>query len=246
MEEQDLLRRADDLSRRCAKKWEITETGFLTPAERLLLETRFRPDGSVSMLFFGGYEDCERSVAFFLPEGEEPEQIHSALRVVHYRAYFREPGHRDYLGALLASGVSRDRIGDILIDGADAAVFCLPGILGHLLTIERIGRVSVKAEELPLSVVRPPKRETKEVRFTVMSPRVDAVASGMFHLSRTACVRLIEEGLLSLNYSVCTKTYAPVREGDIISLRGHGKGVVSELGGSSRKGRLFVIAEIYA
>ena len=197
------------------------------------------------MLFFGGYEDSERSVAFFLPEGEDPDQIISALRAVHYRAFFGEPGHRDYLGALLASGVSRDRIGDILIDGADTTVFCLPGILSYLLTVERIGRASVRAEEIPLDRVCPPMRETKEIRFTVMSPRADAVASGMFRLSRTACVRLIEEGLLSLNYSVCTKTDAPVREGDVLSLRGHGKGVIAELGGSSRKGRIFVTAEIY-
>ncbi len=245
MEEQELLRRAEDLSRRCAKKWEMTETGFLTPAERLLLQKRFIPDDGVSMRFFGGYEDCERSVAFFLPEGEDREQVRSALRAVHYRAYFGEPGHRDYLGALLASGVSRDRIGDIVIDGADAAVFCLPGILGHLLTVERIGRVSVRAEEIPPEDVRPPKRETKEIRFTVMSLRLDAVASGMFRLSRTACAKLIDEGLLSLNYSVCTKVDAPVREGDVLSLRGHGKGVVAELGGSSRKGRIFITAEVY-
>ena len=58
-------------------------------------------------------------------------------------------------------------------------------------------------------------------------------------------MRLIEEGLLSLNYSVCTKTDAPVREGDVLSLRGHGKGIVAEMGGSSRKGRIFVTAEIY-
>ncbi len=245
MEERELLRRAEDLSRRCAKKWEMTESGFLTPAERLLLEAQFHPDDGVSMLFFGGYEDCERSVAFFLPEGEAPEQIRSALRAVHYRAFFGEPGHRDYLGALLASGISRDRIGDILVDGADTTVFCLPGILGHLLTVERIGRVSVKAEEIPPEDVCPPKRDTREVRFTVMSMRLDAVASGMFRLSRTACAKLIDEGLLSLNYTVCTKTDAPVREGDVLSLRGHGKGVVAELGGSSRKGRIFITAEIY-
>ena len=245
MEEQELLRRAEDLSRRCAKKWEMTETGFLTPAERLLLQKRFFPDDGVSMRFFGGYDDCERSVAFFLPEGEDEEQIRSALRAVHYRAYFGEPGHRDYLGALLASGISRDRIGDIVIDGADADVFCLPGILGHLLTVERIGRVSVRAEEIAPEDVRPPKRETKETRFTVMSLRLDAVASGMFRLSRTACAKLIDEGLLSLNYSVCTKADAPVREGDVLSLRGHGKGVVAELGGSSRKGRIFITAEVY-
>lgn len=245
MEEQNLLRRAEDLSRRCARKWEMTETGFLTPAERLMLEKHFLPDDGVRMLFFGGYEDCERSVAFFLPEGDAPESMASSIRAVHFRAFFGEPGHRDYLGALLASGVSRDRIGDILIDGADATVFCLPGILAHLLTVDRIGRVSVRAEELPLDKVRPPKRETKELHFTVMSMRLDAVAAGMFRLSRTACARLIGEGLLSLNYSVCTKPDTPVQEGDVLSLRGHGKGVVSEAGGSSRKGRIFVTAEMY-
>ena len=41
------------------------------------------------------------------------------------------------------------------------------------------------------------------------------------------------------------KVDTPVHEGDVISIRGHGKAVVSGLGGSSRKGRQFVLAEIY-
>ena len=41
------------------------------------------------------------------------------------------------------------------------------------------------------------------------------------------------------------RTDAPIREGDIISVRGAGKGKVSGTGGTSRKGRLFVHAEIY-
>ena len=77
-----------------------------------------------------------------------------------------------------------------------------------------------------------------------MSMRLDAVTAGMFNLSRTACARQITEGNVSLNYSVCMKTDAAVEEGDVISLRGHGKGTVSGLGGSSRKGRQFVEAEI--
>ena len=159
---------------------------------------------------------------------------------LHYSLY---DGNGNWVSLDYNTGLSGE--GDIVIDGADAAVFCLPGILGHLLTVERIGRVSVRAEEIAPEDVRPPKRETKESRFTVMSLRLDAVASGMFRLSRTACAKLIDEGLLSLNYSVCTKADAPVREGDVLSLRGHGKGVVAELGGSSRKGRVFVTAEVY-
>ncbi|MCR5136070.1 MAG: hypothetical protein K6C12_03090 [Oscillospiraceae bacterium] len=245
MEEVELLRRADDLSRRCLKKWEMTNTGFLNPAEQMLLEQRFHPSPGVILHFFGGYEGSERSVAFFLPEDESISRPEELLHAVHYRACFGEPDHRDYLGALLASGISRDRLGDILIDGAEATVFCLSGICSHLLSLDRIGRISVKAEEIPLNSVRIPHREKKSVIFTVMSLRADAVAAGMFRISRSACARYIAEGFLNLNYRICTRCDASVKEGDILSLRGHGKGLVAEIGGNSRKGRLFIRAEIY-
>ena len=251
MEEHELLKRAEDLCRRSGKTGRITSTAFLTPAERRELETRFYPDYGTRMLFYGGYEESERCVAAFIPEEEAeqeeetPEGVRDLIHVVRFHAYYGEPGHRDYLGALLASGIARDRLGDILISGTETTVFCLPGILGHLLTVDRIGRVSVKAKEVDPDTVQIPKRERKEKTFAVMSMRVDAVAAGMFNLSRTACAKQIAEGNLSLNYSVCMKTDAPVAEGDVISLCGHGKGVVCGRGGSSRKGRQFVQAEIY-
>lgn len=64
-------------------------------------------------------------------------------------------------------------------------------------------------------------------------------------LSRTAAASHIAEGAASLNYSVCIKNDAAISPGDVISLRGYGKAAVSASGGMSRKGRLFVEAEIY-
>ena len=62
-------------------------------------------------------------------------------------------------------------------------------------------------------------------------------------------VRFIRHLLLhltvSLNYQVSLKPDCAAGEGDIISLRGAGKGKITGLGGTSRKGRLFVYAEIY-
>ena len=248
MEENELLKRAEELCRRSERSGRMTATAFLTPAEQMLLREKIHPDMGTKMCFFGGHEDSERSIAVFLPEEDAEEAPtewgEDLIRAVHFKAYFGEPGHRDYLGALLASGIVRDRLGDILISGAETTVFCLPGICGHLLTVDRIGRVSVKAEEIPLDRVQVPKRETRKKSFSVMSMRLDAVAAGMFNLSRTACAKQITEGNVSLNYSVCMKTDAPVEEGDVISLRGKGKGTVSGLGGNSRKGRQFVEAEI--
>ena len=250
MEENELLKRAEELCRRSERTGKMTGTVFLTPAEQMLLQERIHPERGTRMYFFGGYEDSERCIAVFFPEedAEEAETVerrNELIRAVHFRAYFGEPGHRDYLGALLASGIVRDRLGDILISGAETTVFCLPGICGHLLTVDRIGRVSVKAEEIPLDQVCVPKREYKKKSFSVMSMRLDAVAAGMFNLSRTACAKQILEGNVSLNYSVCMRTDAAVGEGDVISLRGRGKGTVSGLGGNSRKGRQFVEAEIF-
>ena len=51
--------------------------------------------------------------------------------------------------------------------------------------------------------------------------------------------------MVSVNYELSNKTDYTVREGDILSLRGAGKGRVAGFGGNSRKGRLYVYTEIY-
>ena len=75
---------------------------------------------------------------------------------------------------------------------------------------------------------------------------LDAVAAGAFRLSRSAAAEAIAAGLVQLNYSPCLKPDAPVRAGDVLSLRGKGKAAVLDAGGhSSKKGRLFIKVGIY-
>ena len=83
------------------------------------------------------------------------------------------------------------------------------------------------------------------MHFTVKSLRLDAVTGDLFGLSRTSAAEMIRLGLVSLNYSVCEKPDAPIREGDVLSLRGKGKGAVTQIGGRSRKDRLFIEAELW-
>lgn len=52
-------------------------------------------------------------------------------------------------------------------------------------------------------------------------------------------------GAVHLNYAECLRPDAPVAPGDVLSLRGAGKGAVTEVGGQSRKGRQFVTAELW-
>ena len=247
MEHEALFKRIDDLFRRCERANVLTSTVFLTPAEQAAADAYAKRLPGCRLLFSGGQEDCERKAAFFLPDYMEAEDFDPAGEISALRidAYYGAPTHRDYLGALLALGVRREWIGDLRVTGQGAWVFCLPSVAEQLAGLERAGRVSVKAADIPLSEVPAPERKRREVHFTVQSPRFDAVLAETFRLSRTQTVKLIAAGAASLNHLPCMKNDAPVSEGDVFSLRGKGKATLAEVGGQSRKGRLFLTVEVW-
>ena len=224
----------------------MTHTSFLTPAERSELERWVMQRRDPRVLFHGGGGDCERCAAFFLPDWLEEESFcaEDYLSAIRLTAFFGAPGHRDYLGALLGMGIGREWLGDIRVTDNIAHIFCLPSVQKHLLGIEKVGRYTVRAEAIALSEVPAPERRVKEKHFSVQSLRLDAVVAGLFDLSRTEAARQIEAGNVSVNYRECLKCDLAIREGDVLSLRGKGKGSVTGLGGSSRKGRLFVHGEV--
>ena len=55
------------------------------------------------------------------------------------------------MGAVLGMGVNREWVGDIIVDGSTAYVLCQPSVLRHLLSIDKVGRCGVRAEEITLS-----------------------------------------------------------------------------------------------
>lgn len=245
MEAVEFYRRIDDLADRARRRGVLTRTGFLTPAEQYALGQYYRGDG---LVLTGGQPGCERQAAFFLPEFMEEDDFDPAehIRALRIEAHFGAPGHRDYLGAALGLGIGRESIGDIRIEDSVAHVFCLPTVAPLLLDeLDKVGRFGVKVTACALEDVPPAVLRVRAISFTVKSLRLDAVTGAMFGLSRTAAAEQIRLGQVSLNYSVCEKADAAVQEGDILSLRGHGKGCVKALGGRSRKDRLFVEAEVY-
>lgn len=246
MTNEELLKRAEDLASRAEKTGSVTHTAFLTPAEQYLLRS-FRPRADCSVVFSGGVAGTERQCAFFLPDWMDEAEFDPSetIRCIRLTAHFGAPGHRDYLGALLGMGVGREWIGDILIQDSVAHVFCLQSVEAHLLGIEKVGRCGVKTAAVALADVPVPERKVKELSFTVQSPRLDAVLSGLFHLSRTQAAERIRAGDASLNYAECLRPDAEIRPGDIVSLRGYGKAAVKDLGGQSRKGRTYLIGEVY-
>lgn len=246
MENNELLKRAEDLRERCERSCAVTHTSFLTPAESYELERYFKNRAGCRIVFSGGGVGSERKIAFFLPEYMEEEYFDAGeyISAVKLTAYFGTPAHRDYMGAVLGMGIGRERIGDISVADNTAFVFCTPSVKPLLMQMEKAGRVTVRAEEIPLDEVPETEKKVKELTFTVSSMRLDAAVGGMFNISRTEAAKLVNMGLVSVNYSVCEKPDHSVKVGDIVTVRGKGKGSITGTGGNSRKGRLFVYAEV--
>lgn len=244
--ENELIKRAEDLARRADNRGVLTCSGFLSPAEQYSL-TQAPSLRGAKMIFRGGHEGAERAMAFFLPDWMEEDMLDVSeyICALEIKAFFGRPAHRDYMGSILGMGVGREWVGDIIVEDDRAIALCQPSVLRHLLSIEKVGHCGVKTRELKLEEVPQVKRKTEELRFTVMSLRLDAVCAGMFRISRTEAARHIEAGNVSLNYTECLKCDREIKQGDIISLRGAGKGTLSEIGGNSRKGRIFLEVEIY-
>ncbi len=244
--EPDLLRRALDLVGRAEKYATPMHTAFLTLAEQAELNRLVRGEPQLSMELFGGDADAERKCAFFLPSWQDTLDAPEAIGAVHISADFGNPGHRDYLGSLMALGLKRESLGDIRMAEGGAYLFCLRSVQDYICqNLEKIGRCGVKAASVTLQEIPPLVKEYRSVTFTVQSLRLDSTCGGIFGLSRTAAQAKIIHGDVFVNDLLCLKPDAAVHPGDVITLRGSGKATLRDPGGTSRKGRTFIHADIW-
>lgn len=246
-EDQFLLSHIEDHFRRCEDRNVPTYTGFLDLRQQSLVFDYCRSIGAQPH-FLGGYEDAERRVCAFLPDYLDESSFEgiACVRVQTAAALPKPLMHRDYLGALMAMGIKRETIGDILVreDGADILV--LSDMRDFLLThFEKAGRARFTAQPIGLcELIVPPVKTTTE-RDTVPSLRLDCVLSSAFRLSRGNAGAYIDAGRVFVNGMQILKRDAKVSEGDKLVIRGKGKAVLTSVGGLSKKDRIFIELEIY-
>lgn len=245
-EDRLLLAAAEDKLQSCYNSNIMTHTGFLDSRQCLLVRDMSRAMGQEAFLF-GGYDDAERRIAIFLPEYLTEEDMKGedsplAVLQVSVPRGSKPLTHRDYLGSLLGLGIKREITGDILVHENGAHIVILKEMGDFLLSsYAQAGRASLSTSLAPLSVLESVEVKTEEIRDSVASVRLDAVASTAFKLSRGKAQEAIHAGLVAVNGLQCLKPDFVPKEGDRISLRGKGKAILSEIGGTSRKGRLYIV-----
>ncbi len=249
-EERMLLARALDKLELARARSVPACTGFLSPGERTSVEALLNAAGHPRHLFFGGYEGAERSLCAFLPDWQEEESwIEGECPVSALRASFPEDAalsHRDFLGSILGLGITREKVGDLLVEKGRCDIIILKEIEPFLLLhLEEASRTRLKLRPVGLADLAPKTLEVRRIRDTVATLRLDAVAATGFSLPRSKAADLISSGKLHLNHRECIKPDRAVAEGDVLTCRGLGKCVITSVGGLSKKGRIMVEIERY-
>ena len=198
---------------------------------------------------YGGAEGCERQMLRFGDEAtcgyDAPFPI-QCLKIAPLSAKFAEPlTHRDYLGALMALGMERETMGDIVIRKDGAFLFCeeriAPYILEHFVQARHTSLSCEIVDTLPEG----PLFETKRMSVQLSSQRVDALIAHVFKLSRGDAQELFPAGKIFVSGRLCESPGFTPKPDDIISVRGFGRMKYIGIESLSKKGKENTAVELF-
>lgn len=233
MMDKQLEARLSDLAR-AADRGIASPTFFLSPEERAEAED-YLTRGAYRFAVSGGYEEAERRMILLLPDYVEPDYVDwddYFVPLAILTSGYVGLSHRSFLGALVALGIDRSAMGDILLLPFGAVVFVTPSIADFLLSnpspLERVGadKVHVKDERSYPSMreaIDGYRRAYEPFTDVVASTRLDCAVSAFARVSREKAKTLIESGQVSHNYKVASRPDAAFAVDDVISVRGVGK-----------------------
>ncbi len=251
-EERLVCNRLLDMANNCYYRNIPVTTDFLDLNSQTLFHSIMDKLPDVRWIMTGGYELAERKIIIFFPTYMDEisdnyiDDFFTVIRIMPTSKNFSEKlNHRDYLGAILNLGITRAKIGDILVGEKCTYFFCSNTIANYIIeNLSLIKHTSVFCEITPhIDFNYEPAYE--QVQGSIASLRLDSVIALGFNSSRNHLISYIQEGKIAVNGRIITSNAYNIKPGDIISVRGLGKiRFINELT-TSKKGRLIVLIHKY-
>lgn len=229
--------RVNDLAELADKTSSPQFLGFLTEEEAAIsnqiLKNRFR------YCYYGGYDDAERTMICLMPDWCESPVFPIVAVTFSYNSNYKL-SHRDFLGSLMAIGITRESVGDILVESGRAVAFLKSQITDFVITqINKVGNVGVDVKS-GFAEPLPQKGVLVSCTDTVSSTRLDCVISAVCGISRSSATELIEASKVSVNSLITEKVTKTLNEGDVLTVRGKGKFYIISASEHTKKGRLIL------
>ena len=212
--------------------------GFLSESETAEILPML---SNIKHRFFGGYESSQRNVLAILPDWCDGEDEIFPISSIKFEYRKQDKlAHKDFLGSVMALGIKRATVGDILIGEGIAVMFVFEEIADYILSqITKVGSVGVKlSKEKP--EILPGHSDFLYGSCTISSLRLDCVVAALGKYSRNGANEKIQNSLVTLNSAICEKSTVNIKNGDILSIRTCGKFVIESVEHRSKKGRVIL------
>ena len=240
--------RLADMTSRCDRDYAPVFSSFLDERQCVEAELWCRANaGALKYLLWGGFEGARRKMLAVYPDylGDEIKEMFP-MKCLTFT--FREEDkltHRDFLGSFMAQMLRREVIGDIVADEGIAQTFVTDIAAGAITaSVTKIGRVGVRiTDSRPFELVDAQKFQ--DMSGTVASLRLDCVVSLAARISREKAADLIRTDRVDVNHLTAGSVSAELHEGDILSVRGCGRFILSGINGETKKGRIHIILKKY-
>ncbi|MBE9162552.1 photosystem II S4 domain protein [Tychonema sp. LEGE 06208] len=233
IENRECVARAIDQAEQAIKTWEVTLTDFLSPPELADTMTVFKRLTDVELVAWGGYPQAERQ-RIAIARSDIPidsASVNVAAVEIAGNFLFDTASHRDFLGAMLGTGIVREKTGDIIVLGERGAqAIVMPEMVEYLeMSLQQVRSVPVKTRRIELSELKIREPKKKEMTTVEASMRLDAVASAGFAMSRSKMVEFIDRGDVRVNWKDITQSSYHVKSGDLIAVSGKGRLEIGEV-----------------
>ena len=233
VENRDTVARVIDCAEQAIRTWEVVFTDFLSPPELAEAQQGFARLTEVELLAWGGYPQAERkriAIARSDLPLDAPQADLVALSIAGI-LFLLNGYHRDFLGAMLGTGIVREKTGDIIVLGERGAqVVVVPELADFLeASLTQVRSVPVKTQRMDFSELKVREPKKKELTTVEASLRLDAIASAGFGMSRSKMVDFINAGDVRVNWKEIKQASHQVKTGDLIAIRGKGRLEVGEI-----------------
>ncbi|MEH1831596.1 MAG: photosystem II S4 domain protein [Nostoc sp.] len=233
VENRDSVARVIDQAEQAIKTWEVVLTDFLSPPELAEIQRVFNRLTEVQLAAWGGYPQAERQ-RIAIARSELPlDQSQVSLVAVEIAGnfLFDTASHRDFLGAMLGTGIVREKTGDIIVLGERGAqAIVAPELVEFLeMNLKQVRSVPVKTQRIEVTELKVREPKKKELTTVEASLRLDAIASAGFGMSRSKMVDFIDAGDVRVNWKEVTQASSQVKSGDLIAIRSKGRLEIGEI-----------------
>lgn len=182
----------------------------------------------------GAFEECDRRILSF-------NNIYSIpfpykIIKINNKSKFNNLSHKDYLGAIMALGIEREKLGDLRVIDNSAIVPVYDEVANYILyELKNVGKAPVSIEEITEDNL--PISNFLEGVIIVPSFRLDNIVSKLANISRGKAVDIIDSGKVLIDYSKSIDKSKEVKDGQRVTISGVGKFIIREIVGNTKSGR---------